>query len=239
VSGSNDKTLWLWDAINGAHLVTLRGHSRKVNSVAFSPDGTRIASGSDDKTLRIWDAVGGTHLIILRGYPQRITSVTFSPDGTRILSRSSDSLQLWDAVSGAHLVTHPSSVHSVAFSPDSTRIVSGSQDGILQLWDAVSGAPLSTMQGHPLYVSPPARSFSSSWTSFPGQDVIPSESTGPIFSYLTEDGWIYSMTLKRRICWVPRLFRPCALDVTRDSVVLGTNDGGVVILRFNNLDNVF
>ena len=65
VSGSDDETLRLWDAVSGAHLNTLNGHSNSVRSVAFSPDGTQIVSGSNDRTLRLWDAVSGTCLNML------------------------------------------------------------------------------------------------------------------------------------------------------------------------------
>ena len=143
VSGSDDKTLRLWDAVSGTHLNMLIGHSDWVTSVAFSPDGTRIVSGSDDKTLRLWDAVSGAHLNTLNGHSSWVLSVAFSPNGTQIVSGSSDeTLQLWDAVNGAHLNTlngHSGWVLSVAFSPDGTQIVSGSNDKTLRLWDAMTG----------------------------------------------------------------------------------------------------
>ena len=60
LSGSDDKTLKLWDAATGALLRTFEGHSGSVNSVAFSPDGTRLLSGSWDKTLKLWDAATGS-----------------------------------------------------------------------------------------------------------------------------------------------------------------------------------
>ena len=152
VSGSDDKTLRLWDAASGAHLNTFKGHSDSVISVAFSPDGTCVVSGSNDKTLRLWDAVSGALLNILEGHSDGIWSVAFSPDGTRIVSGSNDkTLGLWDAVSGAHLNTlqgHFYGICSVAFSPDGTRIVSGSSDKTLRLWDAVNGAHLNTLEGH-------------------------------------------------------------------------------------------
>jgi WD40 repeat protein len=56
VSGSDDKTLRLWDATTGQPIgPPLQGHTESVTSVAFSPDGRRIVSGSDDNTLRLWD----------------------------------------------------------------------------------------------------------------------------------------------------------------------------------------
>ena len=60
VSGSDDKTVRLWDADTGQPIGAAadRPH-RAVSSVAFSPDGKRIVSGSDDKTVRLWDADTG------------------------------------------------------------------------------------------------------------------------------------------------------------------------------------
>src|ERR1700731_2228405 len=58
----------------------IEGHSGRVMSVSFSPDGTRIVSGSDDKTVRVWDAVTGAHLQTLEGHSHFVSSVPFSPD---------------------------------------------------------------------------------------------------------------------------------------------------------------
>ena len=57
VTGSNDKTIRIWDAETGVAVgKPLEGHTNSVNSVAYSPDGRHIISGSDDKTIRIWNA---------------------------------------------------------------------------------------------------------------------------------------------------------------------------------------
>ena len=80
----DDKTVRIWDAKTGVHLTTLKGHSNWVTSVAFSPDGSHIASGSGDKTVRIWDAKTGVHLNTLKGHSDWVTSVAFSPDGSYI-----------------------------------------------------------------------------------------------------------------------------------------------------------
>ena len=81
LSGSADKTLKLWDAATGALLRTFEGHSDGVNSVAFSPDGTRVLSGSCDKTLKLWDAATGALLRTFEGHSGSVNSVAFSPDG--------------------------------------------------------------------------------------------------------------------------------------------------------------
>ncbi|OBT44214.1 hypothetical protein VE00_05406 [Pseudogymnoascus sp. WSF 3629] len=54
-SGSDDKTIKLWDARTGDLQKTLAGHSYSVAAVAFSPDGKQIASGSDNETIKLWD----------------------------------------------------------------------------------------------------------------------------------------------------------------------------------------
>ena len=77
-----------------------QGHTERVTSVAFSPDGKRIVSGSGDQTLKVWDAASGQETLTLAGHTERVTSVAFSPDGERIVSGSGDNtLRLWDATS--------------------------------------------------------------------------------------------------------------------------------------------
>ncbi|KAG2036722.1 hypothetical protein BDR03DRAFT_898125 [Suillus americanus] len=85
-----------WPAVQ----TVLRGHTSSVNSVSFSPDGTRIVTGSLDKTVRLWDAGTGEPVgEPLRGHTDSVNSVSFSPDGTRIVTGSEDNtVRIWDAV---------------------------------------------------------------------------------------------------------------------------------------------
>ncbi|KAE9393321.1 WD40 repeat-like protein, partial [Gymnopus androsaceus JB14] len=133
----------------------LTGHISMVNSVAFSPDGTRIVSGSHDLTVRIWNAETG--MIIgepLEGHTGSVTSVAFSPDGKKIVSGSNDqTVRIWNAESrmmiGEPLEGHTVAVDSVAFSPDGQRIVSGSGDQTVCIWNAETGKIIGEpLEGH-------------------------------------------------------------------------------------------
>ncbi|KAG9010280.1 hypothetical protein FRB90_007835 [Tulasnella sp. 427] len=94
----------MWDAQTGAPIgEPLRGHTEWVNAVAFSPDGTRLASGSDDETIRMWDAQTGAPIgEPLRGHTSYVSAVAFSLDGTRLASGSdNETIRMWDAQTGA------------------------------------------------------------------------------------------------------------------------------------------
>ncbi|KAJ8067042.1 hypothetical protein OCU04_004422 [Sclerotinia nivalis] len=149
-----------------AALQTLEGHSAWVSSVAFSSDGTKVASGSGDDTIRLWDTVTGKSLQTFEGHSDSVSSVAFSSDGTKVASGSDDhTIRLWDTVTGKSLQTlegHSGRVSSVAFSSDGTKVASGSDDYTIRLWDTVTGKSLQTLEGHSGWVSSVA--FSSDGT---------------------------------------------------------------------------
>ena len=74
----------------GKELATLRGHEEPVRSVAFSPDGRRLATASADDTAKIWDDETGRELMTLRSHEDGVTSVAFSPDGRRLATAGND-----------------------------------------------------------------------------------------------------------------------------------------------------
>src|SRR5919202_56746 len=123
-----------------------------VSSVAFTPDGERLATGDAAGKIRVWQVADGKQLLTLQGHRSWIWSLSFSPDGQQIASGSEDSaICLWDAVSGQCLKTlqgQTSCVYSVSFSADGQTLASGSEDSAICLWDAASGQCLKTLQGH-------------------------------------------------------------------------------------------
>ena len=162
---SHDTMVQVWDAADGGHVYTYRGHSVTVFSVAWSPDGKRIASGSNDATVQVWDAVDGRHVYTYRGHADFVNAVSWSPDGKRIASAGGDkTVQVWDAGDGSYVYIyrgHSDAVLGLAWSPDGKHIVSGGGyfdsvnfvdsgggDTTAQVWDAADGSHVYIYHGH-------------------------------------------------------------------------------------------
>jgi WD40 repeat protein/serine/threonine protein kinase len=131
----------VWDAADGHELLTLKGHSAPVSSLAYSADGKRIASAGWDGTVRIWEAESGREELKLTAKGPKFTGVAFSPDGSRVAAGgASRAVFVWDAHDGRTLGTlkgHFAAVNCVAFSPDGRRLASGDFDGTVKLWEGL------------------------------------------------------------------------------------------------------
>jgi WD40 repeat protein len=153
-SASHDKTVRIWDVSDGTEVRVPTGHTDVVYSVAFSPDGTLLASATYGfvNQVNIWDVSDGTEVRALSGHTHSATSVAFSPDGTLLASASSDeTVRIWDVSDGTEvqtLSTH--SATSVAFSPDGTLLASASYGSVNQvkIWDVSDGTEVRALTGH-------------------------------------------------------------------------------------------
>ncbi len=211
--------LW-WILHPGNSLYVYHGHSDKVVGVAWSPDGTRIASGSYDYTVQVWDAANGDHVYTYRGHSKRVTCVAWSPDGTRIASGSDDhTVQVWDAANGDHVYTyrgHSDNVHSVAWSPDGTRIASGSNDQTVQIWQAQDGS-------HTLILRGPSFVWTAAWSP-DGTRTASGSSDDAVRVWDTQNG-------KLLVTYVPHSSSVHHVEWSRDGtrIVSGSDDGNAVV----------
>jgi WD40 repeat protein len=143
----------------GSTIYTYQGHTDRVTSVAWSPDGRHIVSGSVDKTVQVWSAVQGTRAAatssqayIYQGHSAPVYAVAWSPDSNRIASGSDDkTAQVWDAATGSQVSIyrgHTGTVTTITFSPDGRQVASGSSDKTIQVWEAATGTISYTYRGH-------------------------------------------------------------------------------------------
>jgi len=192
-----------WECVN-----TLTGHSKIVNSIAFSPDGRTLASGGWDKKIKIWEVTSGKLLRTLGGWfsgdsTNWVRSVVFSSDGRTLADGSSDkTIKIWEVQTGKQIRTlrgHSDWVRSVVFSPDGRTLASGSNDETIKIWEVQTGKQIRTLTGHSNSVisvafSPDGRTLASG--SFDKKIKIWEVQTGKEIRTLTNhSGWfgLYSV----------------------------------------------
>ncbi|HEU5090691.1 MAG TPA: PQQ-binding-like beta-propeller repeat protein, partial [Roseiflexaceae bacterium] len=165
-AGSVDNTIRIWDVATGQERLTLSGHTDWVGNIAFSPDGTSLASTSRDGSVRLWDVASGKQRSdfafeapMLDANRRAWTNgLAFAPDGSVIAVGATDRMvYILDAKTGKQL--HQLAGHrnwivirGLVFSSDSKTLYSSGLDGNILVWDAQSGSQLKQLSRHELGV---------------------------------------------------------------------------------------
>lgn len=181
-AGDKDHVIHLWQIANTSQVSkpwkTLKGHTKWIKTIAFSPDGKMLASG-ENKTIHLWNLETGEILFSFTPQLNSVEAIAFSPDQKTLAGGSREAIYLWDTVTGKEIgVCIPERITTsmtLVFSPDSKTLVSAcgarilkfadrevmlpsggwvtatasSDDGgIFQLWNSRTGELLSTHTGH-------------------------------------------------------------------------------------------
>jgi WD40 repeat protein/beta-lactamase regulating signal transducer with metallopeptidase domain len=137
----------------GANDVKTAAESRVgVLALAYSPDGSTLASAGDDAVVELRDVASGRVIGRLEGHRDAVSCLAFSPDGKTLATGSYDrTVKLWDVASGREkleLTGHTNWIFAVAFAPDGATVASAGHDKMVRVWDAATGRETATLAGH-------------------------------------------------------------------------------------------
>lgn len=151
-SGSDDRTICIWNPSDGTLVRKLEGHSDTVFSVAWSRDGKLLASSSDDEKVILWEATDGTRIRALSGHTSGVVNVTWLPDNQTLASGGGDkTIRFWNSATGEliyNLEGHNAWIRQLTVSPNGETLASASYDATIRLWDLNSRNCVAVLEGH-------------------------------------------------------------------------------------------
>ncbi len=161
---------YLWRQCQSDELFSLPGHGDTVESVAFSPDGKRLATGSMDTTVKIWDLASRRGMATLTNHTEPVDSVAFSPSGNVLATASDNAVWLWDTKTFRPLRSLPDAILKAKFSPDGKFLITGMTNGLIfwdtETWTALRKLELAgLLRSHPDWPNNDSAEFGLAFTS--------------------------------------------------------------------------
>jgi WD40 repeat protein len=166
VTAGDDGTVWLWDGMSGEEHTSLQpvpsggssaASGRIVYSLAWSPDGSHIASGSGDGYIRLWEVSSGENTLTIKAHEQHVTFLAWPPLEERLVSAGADGRAwVWNVARDNMVLSLPYGFSYADWSPDGENFAVGTQRGFLDItkdaalanpglisvWDFKAGKPL-------------------------------------------------------------------------------------------------
>jgi RNA polymerase sigma factor (sigma-70 family) len=166
--GGHDCLIHLWDVATGREREPFRGHVGEIYALAFSPDGSKLASGasstppdtkdnpSGGSTIRLWDLKTRKGQL-LPGPERWVRALAFSPDGKLLAAGGSgNSIYLIDLATGKRrhrYAGHEGDIRCVVLSPDGSTLASGGEDNRIHMWDLKTSQEKAVLEGHRAHIS--------------------------------------------------------------------------------------
>jgi WD40 repeat protein len=150
LTGSEDKTLRLWDTATGKCLQVFKGHTQHIFGAVLSPDGKQVLSAGD-QTVRLWDTATGKEIRQMTGHDGPVVRVAFGPEGRAISGGTDGTVLVWNLQTGKHtavLSGHTATVRFVAYSDKAKVAATSSYDGSIRLWNLDTGKEVRSLAEH-------------------------------------------------------------------------------------------
>ncbi len=226
-SGGADGRVILWDKTT-LEPRALGQHDREVNALAFSPDGSQLASAAADGTVWIWSLEDGSHTPLGEdgtAHPKNVWALAYNAQSTLLASGDEDGLlRLWTVASGEAYTTqaHQDGLYAAAFTPNGSALLTGGGDNRIRRWQVVPGRAsgaagleeTAVYEGHGNWV----------WRLvFDGEDLLSADSDGLIMRWREGE----PVQRLRQDVWV----RDLRVSANRRFLITGGTDGAVRVLQ--------
>jgi WD40 repeat protein len=113
--------------------------------VAFSGDGTLLASAAGDRSIKIWDVKSGMRLYTMTDPTDAVLTLAFRPGTSELAAAGADKrIRVWTIDNAAatpvrNALAHTAPIIRLAFSSDGSQMATASTDRVVKLWDAATG----------------------------------------------------------------------------------------------------